>query len=114
MHYVAHSLFASEDIQIAGMRVALHCLLHLQRTVHATPHVGMADRQPYPHPHEPGSLPRQRFDNRCRQPAAMRTRAFPANSISIAGAAARSAPSPTGAINTGAKPWPTPISRRQR
>src|ERR1700733_5058804 len=41
----------SENVKIAGMRIAAEHLLHLQRQpVHAFPHVGSADRQPNPHP----------------------------------------------------------------
>jgi hypothetical protein len=72
------------------MRVAPQRLLHLQRQpVHALPHVGAADRQPHP-------LARGDRDHRCANAATtaaakagdtevgIRTRAFPANSISIA------------------------------
>jgi general secretion pathway protein K len=41
----------SEHIQIAGVRIALHCLLHLERqAIHPAPHIGVTDRQPHPHP----------------------------------------------------------------
>src|SRR5271165_5662220 len=41
----------SEDVQIAGMRIALQYFLDLQRqAVHPTPHVGVADCQPNAHP----------------------------------------------------------------
>src|SRR3954469_8285196 len=43
--------FATENIKIAGMRIALQPLLDLKRqAVHAAPHVGVADRQPHPYP----------------------------------------------------------------
>jgi hypothetical protein len=43
--------FAPENIKIAGMRIALQPLLDLQRqAIHAAPHVGVANRQPYPYP----------------------------------------------------------------
>src|SRR6266446_3076529 len=111
---------ASEDVQIAGMRVALQPLLDLQRqAVHAAPHVGVADCQPNPHPrrnrdHRPDSALTTAAANPIGIEAGMRKRALPANSISIAGAAGHRAPSPTGAISTWAKPLSTPISRRQR
>jgi hypothetical protein len=45
--------FAPENVKIAGVRIALQPLLDLQRqAVHAAPHVGVADRQPHPHPRE--------------------------------------------------------------
>jgi hypothetical protein len=92
---------ASKDLTIAGMRVAAQRLLHLQRqAVHTTPPVGVADRQPHPHP------ARNRDHRRARAAttaaakagdtkAGIRTRALPANSISIAGTAGGAAmPSP--------------------
>src|SRR5262249_46398219 len=40
-----------EYIEIAGVRIPLHRLLHQQRqAVHSSAHVGMPDRQPYAHP----------------------------------------------------------------
>ena len=40
---------ASEDIEVAGMRIALQALLNLQRqTLHAAPHVRVARRNPDP------------------------------------------------------------------
>src|SRR5271163_5285723 len=111
---------AAEDVQIAGMRVALQYFLDLQRqAVHPTPHVGVADCQPNPHPrrnrdHRSDSALTTAAANPAGIDAGMRTRAFSANSISIAGDAGHPSPSPTGAIKTWAKPLPTPISRRQR
>src|SRR5271169_3180183 len=112
--------FPAKNVKITGMRIALQPLLDLQcQTVHATPHVGVADRQPHPHPrgnrdHRPDSALTTAAANPAGVAAGIRTRAFPANSISIAGGAGHPAPSPTGAIKTSAKPGPTPISRRQR
>src|SRR6202040_1567570 len=41
---------AAEHVEIAAMRIALQRLLHLDRqAVHAAPHIGVPDRQPYPH-----------------------------------------------------------------
>src|SRR6185437_12075192 len=48
LHQVA--ALAAEHIQIAGMRIALQGLLHLQRQpVHATAHVRRTGGQPHPH-----------------------------------------------------------------
>src|SRR5438105_12471400 len=108
--------FATENIEIAGMRIALQPLLDLQRqAVHAAPHVGVANRQPHPHPggnrdHRPDSALTTAAANPVGIEAGMRTRALPANWISIAGVAGHPAPSLTGAISTWAKPLPTPIS----
>src|SRR5215472_2555671 len=42
---------ASEHVKIAGVRIAVEHVLHLQRQpVHAFAHVGPADRRPNPHP----------------------------------------------------------------
>src|SRR3974377_1412752 len=89
------------------------------QTVHAAPHVGVADGQPHPHPrgnrdHRPDNALTTAAANPAGIEAGMRRRALPANSISIAGAVPHPAPSPAGAISTGAKPLPTLISRRQR
>src|SRR5271167_4577872 len=111
---------AAEDVQIAGMRIALQYLLDLQRqAVHPTPHVGVADCQPNTNSrrnrdHRPDSALTTAAANPAGIKAGMRRRAFPANSISIAGAAGHPASTPTGAIRTWAKPFPTPSSRRQR
>src|SRR5260370_7596812 len=41
----------SEHIQIAGMRIALHRFLHLEReAILPSSHIGVTDRQPDPHP----------------------------------------------------------------
>jgi len=96
----------SEDVQIAGMRIALQYFLDLQRqAVHPTPHVGVADCQPNAHPrsdrdHRPDSALTTAAANPTGIKAGMRMRAFPANSISIAGAAGHPASSPAGAIRT--------------
>src|SRR6266403_2135412 len=106
--------FAAKNIKIAGMRIALQPLLDLQRqAVHAAPHVGVADRQPHPHPrgyrdHRPDSALTTAAANPVGIEAGMRKRALPANSISIAGAAGHRAPSPTGALST----WAKPLSHR--
>ncbi len=97
---------AAEDVQIAGMRIALQYFLDLQRqAVHPTPHVGVADCQPDAHPrrdrdHRPDSALTTAAANPAGIEAGMRMRAFPANSISIAGAAGHPASSPAGAIRT--------------
>src|SRR5215831_17623407 len=102
------------------MGIALQPLLDLQRqTVHAAPHVSVADCQPHPHPrgnwdHRPDNALTTAAANPVGIEAGMRSRALPANSISIAGAAPHPALSPTAAISTWAKPLPTLISRRQR
>src|SRR5712691_719600 len=84
---------AAEHIEIAGMRIALQTLLHLDRqTVHAAPHIGVSDRQPHPHT---GRNRAQRRDSALTPPAAsaagveagIRTRVLPANSTSITGSA---------------------------
>jgi hypothetical protein len=98
--------FASEHVQIAGIRIALQYFLDLQRqAVHPTPHVGVADGQSNPNSRRDRD---HRSDNALTTAAAnpagieagMRMRAFPANSISIAGAEAHWASSPTGARTT--------------
>src|SRR5262245_11124766 len=111
---------ASEDVQIAGMRIALQYFLDLQcQAVHPTSHVGVADGQPnansrWDRDHRPDSALTTAMANPAGIEAGIRTRAFPANSISIAGATGHRASSPTGAITTWAKPRPLPSSRRQR
>jgi hypothetical protein len=43
--------FAPGNVEIAGMRIAMHRLLNLDRqAVHAASHIGMTDRQPHPNP----------------------------------------------------------------
>src|SRR5260370_27634071 len=97
---------ASEDVQIACMRIALQYFLDLQRqAVHPTPHVGVADCQPNAHPrrdrdHRPDSALTTAAANPAGIEARMRMRAFPANSISIAGAAAHPASSPAAPSTT--------------
>src|ERR1700739_4967713 len=106
----------SEDVQIAGMRIALQYFLDLQRqAVHPTPHVGMADCQPDAHPrrdrdHRPDSALTTAAANPAGIEARMRKRAFPANSIFdrrcrrtpgiISGRRDQN-------LRTSAKPWPT-------
>src|SRR5436305_12412477 len=81
---------ASEDVEIAGVRIAPERLLHLQRQpVHAAPHVGPADRQPHAHParnrdHRRASASRTRRSALPSTPAPTRTRYPPGTSISIA------------------------------
>jgi hypothetical protein len=88
------------------MRIALQFFLDLQRqAVHPTPHVGVADCQPNAHPrwdrdHRPDSALITAAANPAGIEAGMRMRAFPANAISIAGAAGHPASSPAGAIRT--------------
>src|SRR6516165_115965 len=100
----------SEDVQIAGMRIALQYFLDLQRqAVHPTPHVGVADCQPNANSrrdwdHRPDNALTTAAANPAGIEAGMRMRAFPANSISIAGAAGHLVSSPTGASTTWAKP----------
>src|SRR5271168_2193032 len=102
------------------MGIALQPLLDLQRqTVPAVPDIGVADCQPHPHPrgnrdHRPETLLITAAANPAGIEAGIRRRALPANSSFMAGAAGHPAPSPAGAISTGAKPLSTLISRRQR
>src|SRR6516162_6054737 len=114
--------FATKHIKIAGVRIAAQPLLDLDRqAVHAAPHVGMADRQPYPHT---GGNQDHRRANAATTAAAkaggtdsgIRARTWPANSISIAGSGGGAAmPSPAGATSTRAKPFAAACkSRRQR
>src|SRR6516162_10532087 len=111
---------ASEDVQISSMRIALQYFLDLHRqAVHAAPHVGVADCQPDANSrrdryHRPDRALTTAAANPAGIEAGIRTRACPANSISIAGAPRRLASSPTGAITTRAKPSPFPSSWRQR
>src|SRR6516164_989061 len=105
---------ASENVQIAGMRIALQDFLDLQRqAVHPAPHVGVADGQPNPDPrrnrdHRPANALTTAAANPAGIEAGMRMRAFPATSISIAAVAGHLASSPTGAITTCAKSLPAP------
>src|SRR3984893_1064962 len=97
---------ASEDVQIAGMRIAFQYFLDLQRqAVHPTPHVGVADCQPNAHPrrdrdHGPDSALTTAVANPIGINAGMRMRACPAHSISIAAAAGPAASSRAAAIRT--------------
>ena len=97
---------APEDVKIARMRVAAQRLLHLQRQpVHAFAHVGPTDRQPYPTPARNRDYRRASASTTAAAKAGdtevgIRTRALPANSISIAGTAGTAAPLPAGAIST--------------
>jgi hypothetical protein len=105
----------SENVKIAGVRVAAERFLNLQRqAVHTFPHVGPADRQPDPNPrgnrdHRRASAPTTAAANSAGTELGIRTRTLPASSISIAGSL-HTAPSAAGAaisggvINTCAKP----------
>src|SRR6266851_8762299 len=109
---------AAEHIEIAGMRVALQTLLHLDRqAVHAAPHVGVPDRQPHPHTgrnrdHRRDSALTTAAASAAGVEAGIRTRVLPANSTSITGSAydastAFGAGSPADAINICANPSAT-------
>src|SRR5438132_12743996 len=112
---------ASKDVKIARMRVAAQCLLHLQRQpVHAFAHVGPTDRQPHPNParnrdHHRANASTTAAAKAGDTEAGIRTRALPANSISIAGTGGMAMPLPAGATSTRAKPFAAArTSRRQR
>src|SRR5437764_1663783 len=102
---------SSEDVQIAGMRIALQYFLDLQRqAVHPAPHVGVADCQPNAHPrrnrdHRPDTALTTAAANPAGIEAGMCRRAFPANSISIDGAAGQPASPTACAIRTWANTW---------
>src|SRR5258705_6082680 len=91
---------ASEDVKIARVRVTSQRLLHLQRQpVHAFAHVGPADRQPHPNSrgnrdHRRASASTTAAAKAGDTEAGIRTRALPANSISIAGTDGTATPSP--------------------
>src|SRR5204863_5535615 len=108
---------AAEHVEIAVMRIALQRLLHLDRqAVHAAPHIGVPDRQPYPHTR--GNRDHRRASALTTAAArfagiepGIRTTIFPANSTSIAGSPPNRRPSapcaaaPSGAaINSRANP----------
>src|SRR5947209_3575160 len=82
---------AAEHIEIAGVRIALQHLLHLDRqAVHAAPHIGVPDRQPYPHSrgnrdHRRATALTTAAANSAEIEPGIRTTIFPANSTSIAG-----------------------------
>src|SRR5215469_13107597 len=103
---------AAKYKQITGMWVALQSFLHLQsQPVHAAPHVGVPSGDPHPHTRAHRDHRRSALITAAANSggvnAAMRNRALPANSISIAGAgpnAARSVPrSSTSEITTSEK-----------
>src|SRR6516164_1300175 len=109
--------FAPKNIKITGMRIALQTLLDLQRqAVHPAPHVRLADRQPHPHPrgnrdHRSDSALTTAAANPAGIEAGTRTRAVPANSISISGSEQRTERTPAsdatvaaGAISISANP----------
>src|SRR4051812_42667113 len=105
---------AAKDEKMAGVRVALEHLLHLEREpVHALAHVGAAGGQPDPRP----ARERDHRPTRARSAAVtvvgsgapeMRTRPPSASSISIspkgAGTASATGRGAAGAISTAAKP----------
>src|SRR5215218_156602 len=80
---------AAKNVQIAGVRVAAECLLHLQRQpVHALAHVGPADRQPHPYARGDRDHRRSRTSSTSRSvaawtPSPTHRRWPPANTISI-------------------------------
>src|ERR1700730_11672672 len=82
-----------ENVEVSGMRIAMQHLLDLDRqAVHAAPHVGVPDSQPYPHSrgdwdHYRDSVFMTAVANSAGIEAGIRTRALPANSTSIAGSA---------------------------
>src|SRR6516164_897893 len=104
---------ASEDVEIADIRVAAQGLLHLQRqSIHALAHVGAADRQPHAHP---GRNRDHRRTSACTTAAAssggvdggMRKQAAPPNWISIASLLREAMPGPQSVFavtTTAAKP----------
>src|SRR5215472_17535122 len=106
---------------LPGMRVAPQSLLHLDRqAVHSASHVGVPDRQPHSHTrwdwdHRRANASMTAAAKAGDTAAGIRTRALPANSISIAGIGGAAMPSPDGAISTRAKPLAAARkSRRQR
>ena len=99
--------FPAKNVKIAGMRITLQLLLNLQRQpIHALAHIGAADRQPHPHPtrnwdHRRANASTTAAAKAGDTKAGIRTRALPANSISIAGIGGGAAiPSPVGATST--------------
>src|SRR4051794_36862935 len=118
---------AAEHIEITRMRIAAELLLDLQcQAVHASPHVGLTDRQPHPHAgrdrdHRRASALTIAAANSAGTELGIRTRTLPANSTSIAGSphtappTAASAAVSGGAISTDANPSATALnSFRQR
>src|SRR5262249_16947214 len=112
---------ATEDVQVAGVRIAVQRLLHLTRQpLHPAPHVGMAGCDPYPnagrqhdhratttlmipHPRSPGVVTGMR--TRMSVPSATSTAAASASVLSHGG----------GATTTSVKPaTASQSSRRQR
>src|SRR2546430_15432527 len=95
---------ASKDVKIARMRVAAQCLLHRRRQpVQAFAHAGPTDRQPHPNParnrdHHRANASTTAAAKVGDTEAGIRTRALPANSISIAGTGGM--PLPAGATST--------------
>jgi hypothetical protein len=99
--------FPAKNVKVASMRIALQLLLDRKRkAVHAFAHVSPADRQPYPHParnwdHRRNSASTTAAAKAGDTEAGIRTRAWPANSTSIAGMGGGAArPSPAGATST--------------
>ena len=99
-----------ENVQIAGVRVALQRLLNLQgQAPHSAPHVGMAGRNPYPNPgrkrdHRAASALMIADAKSWGAVAAMRTRMSRPSSISNAGAPAVNRSFGSGATTTAANP----------
>src|SRR5215470_6776434 len=83
--------FPAKNVKIAGMRITLQLLLNLERQpIHPLAHIGAADRQPHPHPtrnwdHRRANASTTAAAKAGDTEAGIRTRALPANSISIAG-----------------------------
>src|SRR5438309_3521319 len=83
---------ASEDVKIAGMRIAPQGLLNLKgQAVHAAPHIRSSDRKPDPHTrgnrdHRRSSTSSTRRSACASTPLLTRTRYLPARSISMVSA----------------------------
>jgi hypothetical protein len=116
MHYVAHfPRFPLKTYKSPAWGSRPSFLLDLQRqAVHAAPHVGLADRQPHPHPRRNRDHRRDStLTTAAAKPAGtepgIRTRTLPANSSSIVGSAVATCAAgiSAGAINTCAKPSAT-------
>src|SRR5437667_138442 len=85
---------ASEDVKIAGMRIAPQGLLNLKgQAVHAAPHIRSSDREPDPHTRGNRDQRRSSTSSTRRSacastPLLTRTRYLPARSISMVSATA--------------------------
>src|SRR6516164_5074340 len=111
---------AAKHIEIAGVRITLERLLHLEsQALHPTPHVGRASRDPHPNPgwqrdHRAASTLMIAHANSFGAAAAMRTRMSRPNSISNAALVTALSSAPGATIT-----WANPAavlrsSRRQR